>query len=219
MVMHANRQQLLIMGITEKSKDGMRYTVKHLTDYENISIRHAVLDEKYKTFEWLCLSDTTAMHMGPPDFPDIPVPDWQQFRNDFEDFYYEKDKRTQGAVMIITKGNEEIGCLCYACFHLKPQCTELDIWMKSKAYCGKGYGSFALKMLVDYLHTNFSVANFIIRPAEKNHRAIRAYEKIGFKSVADKNTTIKKYLLADFVEQYGDGDYGLEQTAVLTLEK
>lgn len=34
--------------------------------------------------------------------------------------------------MIIQDGDEEIGCVCYACFHLKPQKAELDIWLKEK---------------------------------------------------------------------------------------
>mgnify|MGYP001454459278 CR=1 FL=1 len=29
-----------------------------------ISIRHARVDEKHKTYTWLCLSDTASMHMG-----------------------------------------------------------------------------------------------------------------------------------------------------------
>jgi len=53
-----------------------------------VSLRPAEIFEKEKTYSWLCLSDTTAMHMGPPDYPESPVPDLESFNRDFEDFYY-----------------------------------------------------------------------------------------------------------------------------------
>jgi len=182
-----------------------------------ISIRHATLDEKYKTYEWLCLSDTTALHMGEPDYPESPIPDWDQFQSDFKDFYYQKEHVDLGAVMIISNNEDEIGCLCYACFHLYPKAAELDIWLNKLEHCGKGYGSIALRKLVEYLKYK-GFEKFIIRPSEKNTRAIRAYEKAGFKRVQDKIATIKDYLLPEFLDVYGDGDYGFQNTAVLVLE-
>ncbi|HOA81500.1 MAG TPA: hypothetical protein PKK61_10640 [Defluviitaleaceae bacterium] len=97
-----------------------------------VKIRHADISEKHKTYEWLCLSDTASMHMGEPDFPNNPIPSWEEFNEGFEDFYYQEETREKGSVMIIQDGDEEIGCVCYACFHLKPQKAELDIWLKEK---------------------------------------------------------------------------------------
>jgi diamine N-acetyltransferase len=51
-----------------------------------ITIRHANIAEKKKTYNWLCLSDTADMHMGEPDYPESPIPDWLQFQEDFRDF-------------------------------------------------------------------------------------------------------------------------------------
>jgi RimJ/RimL family protein N-acetyltransferase len=183
-----------------------------------ISIRHATLEEKYKTYEWLCLSDTASLHMGEPDYPESPIPDWDQFQNDFEDFYYQQEHRDLGSVMIISNDEDEIGCLCFACFHLTPKSAELDIWLNKSANCGKGYGTIALRKLVEYLKSEKGIEKFIIRPAEKNARAIRAYEKAGFKRVNDKMATIQAYLLPHYLDVYGDGDYGFQNTAVLVLE-
>lgn len=182
-----------------------------------ISIRHATLEEKYKTFEWLCLSDTASLHMGEPDYPESPIPDWNQFQNDFEDFYYQEEHQNLGSVMIISNDDDEIGCLCYACFHLIPQSAELDIWLNKREHCGKGYGTTALQKMIEYLKSEKGINKFIIRPSEKNTRAIRAYEKVGFKRVHDKIGTIKTYLLPDYIDVYGNGDYGFEDTAVLEL--
>jgi RimJ/RimL family protein N-acetyltransferase len=183
-----------------------------------ITIRHARLDEKKKTYEWLCLSDTTGMCMGPPDYPEHPVPDWKQFQEDFEDFYYCEAGQHLGSVMIIENDNEGIGCLCYACFHLRPKTAELDIWLNRKEHCGKGWGTVALRLLVKYLKTEKDIAEFIIRPSEKNIRAIRAYEKAGFSRAEDKERAVKEYLLEGYLEKYGNGDYGFDDTAVLVLE-
>jgi diamine N-acetyltransferase len=58
--------------------------------------------------------------------------------------------------------------------------VELDIWMKSEAFCGKGYGTDALEALCGYLHERFGVSQFMVQPSARNPRAIRAYEKVGF---------------------------------------
>ncbi len=182
-----------------------------------IKIRHAKIIEKEKTYNWLCLSDTTSMHMGEPDYPESPVPDWIQFQHDFEDFYYLESGNNKGSVMIIENDDEEIGCLCYACFHLKPNRAELDIWLNTKRHCGKGYGPQTLQLLIEYL-TKRDINKFIIRPSEKNLRAIAAYERAGFILATDKEKTVNEYLQKECVEEYGAGDYGFENTAILTME-
>ena len=59
--------------------------------------------------------------------------------------------------------------------------VELDIWMRSEACCGKGYGTEALDALCRHLHERFGVEEFMVQPSARNPRAIRAYEKLGFK--------------------------------------
>lgn len=184
-----------------------------------IRIRHANVEEKKKTYEWLALSDTACMHMGEPDYPGSPAPDWQEFQEDFEDFYYLESGKNKGAVMIIENDGEEIGCLCYACFHLKPGRAELDIWLKEKRLCGHGYGTEALLQLIQYLSDELFIERFIIRPSEKNQRAIAAYEKVGFVRARDKAQTVKDYLSEEYLEEYGEGDYGFQNTAVLIKEE
>lgn len=78
--------------------------------------------------------------------------------------------------------------MCYACFHLKPQKAEIDIWLKERKYCGKGYGTEALKLLCDYLKSNYSIKEFIIRPSVKNKHAIRDMKKL----VLEKYKIMKK---------------------------
>ncbi len=58
---------------------------------------------------------------------------------------------------------------------------------------GKGYGTDALKTLAKYLFDNFDVSKVWIEARANNPRAIRAYEKAGFK----KETLLEK---ADYFE-------------------
>ena len=178
-----------------------------------ISIRHARIDERKKTYNWYCDVFEKNDQM---DKSVVQKYSYQEYLDDFEDFYFEEQNK--GSVMIIQNDDDEVGCLCYACFHLKQNSAELDIWLKDEMTCGKGYGTSALKKLFEYLNKEKGIKSFIIRPSENNKRAIRAYQKVGFEIVKDKKESIAKYLKPEFLDKYGDGDYGLEDTAVLVLE-
>ncbi len=183
-----------------------------------LTIRPAALAEKQTTYEWLCCSDTTSLHLGPPDYPDHPVPTREEFERDFEDFYFLPTGRRQGSVMLIERAGEPIGCLCYACFHLQAGAAELDIWLKERRLCGCGYGTEALRLLVGYLRRELDISRFLIRPAARNARAVRAYAKAGFVDREEKLPVLRSFLREEYWDAFGSGDYGLEDTAVMTLE-
>lgn len=58
-----------------------------------------------------------------------------------------------------------------------------------------------------YLHADFVVETFIVRPSRRNQRAVYAYEKAGFRP--------SRLSLADQESIYGDGDY----SDTITLER
>lgn len=181
-------------------------------------IRHALIDEKRKTYEWMCLSDTATAHMGGTYFSENPIPNWDDFQASFEDFYYTESGRKFGSVMIITNEDKEIGCTCYACFHLHRQMAELDIWLKSESECGKGIGTQALKDTINYLNKELGINRFLIRPSEKNIRAIKSYQKAGFTYCNNKEEVLLGFYKPDLFNTHRGGDYGFENTAVLKLE-
>lgn len=181
-------------------------------------IRHALIDEKRKTYEWMCLSDTATAHMGGEEFLMNPVLTWEGFQEAFEDFYYMESGKRFGSVMIIFHENKEVGCTCYACFHLNNQMAELDIWLNSESECGKGIGTQALKDTINYLYKELGINKFLIRPSEKNIRAIKSYQKAGFIYCNHKEDVLRKYYKLDSFNTYKNGDYGFENTAVLILE-
>jgi len=180
-----------------------------------MKLRHAQLNERRKTFDWyanIACQDADKLWTEGQEYT------YGEFAADFEDFFYMEEGKRKGGVMIAEVNGEEVGCVCYTCFHLKKGAAELDIWLKDEKVCGKGYGTAAIMAVISYLKADLGTQRFIIRPAEKNTRAIRAYEKAGFRRVTNKMAAIDDYMMPEYTEVYGGGDYGAEETALLVLE-
>ncbi|MFX0091439.1 MAG: GNAT family N-acetyltransferase [Candidatus Hodarchaeota archaeon] len=58
--------------------------------------------------------------------------------------------------------------------------TEIGISIFNPKYWGKGYGSDAMIVLLDFAFSVLDLHNVSLRVNEFNQRAIKAYEKIGF---------------------------------------
>lgn len=94
---------------------------------------------------------------------------------------------------IIEFKNQPIGYIQY--FNIKPYEKDyementqdiwaVDMWIGEPDFWEKGIGSKSLKLLVDYIFKNLNAQKIIIDPHIDNPRAIRAYEKTGFKKVS-----------------------------------
>lgn len=75
----------------------------------------------------------------------------------------------------------------------------MDIIIGDKAYWNKGIGTKAIQLMSDYLLTEKGVDILLIAPQTWNKRAIRCYEKCGFKQLK----IIKDMELHD--DEYEDG--------------
>lgn len=146
-----------------------------------LTLRPAILQDKKKIFNWLTNSNMTREMMGPPEYPDSPVPSWTEFDMDYSDQYFDPSDPRAGQCYLIIHNDLEIGQINHNEIRHDLKCTELDIWMADRKYTGKGYGSSALKSLCFYLLKNFDCKTFYIAPSRRNTRAIRAYHKAGFK--------------------------------------
>ena len=59
----------------------------------------------------------------------------------------------------------------------------MDQFIGEPAYWNKGIGTSFLKLMADYLKEEKAAERILLDPHKNNHRAIRAYEKAGFKIV------------------------------------
>jgi RimJ/RimL family protein N-acetyltransferase len=166
---------------------------------KHIILRPAEPSDSRSIYEWLVASDLTQSMMGPPLFPEVELPSWEQFCSDYRHHFFDGSRSDSGRCYIIEVDNVAIGQLNYDGLDSTRRCAELDIWLRSSQYCSKGYGSDAINTLVAFLQSKYHVKEFVLRPSQRNPRAIRAYERASFTQVCmskEEQTRI-----------YGEGDY------------
>jgi RimJ/RimL family protein N-acetyltransferase len=161
-----------------------------MNDHETIAgnrvvLRPATPEDEQDILDWLLRSDVTPSMLGPPLFPERPVPLPENSSDRLDSHYLDGNAPHLGRCFLILVDREPVGQVTYndivELHGLKS--VELDIWMRSEACCGKGYGTEALDALCRYLHDRFGVEQFMVQPSARNPRAIHAYEKLGFKSL------------------------------------
>jgi diamine N-acetyltransferase len=150
---------------------------------ERVVLRPAIPGDEPQILEWLLHSDVTPSMLGPPLFPERPVPPPEDSSQRLDPHYLDGTAPELGRCFLILVDGEPVGQVTYNDIMERDglKQVELDIWMRSEACCGKGYGTDALVALCGYLHEQFGVEQFIVQPSARNPRAIRAYEKVGFK--------------------------------------
>ncbi|MDD5738839.1 MAG: GNAT family protein [Candidatus Pacebacteria bacterium] len=105
----------------------------------------------------------------------------EKFFEDWNDSYFDINSPEKGQCFWIVVNGGKIGQINYNEIDLKNKKVELDIIIGDEAETGKGYGTDALKALIKYLFDNFDINKIWIEARGNNPRAIRAYEKVGFK--------------------------------------
>jgi RimJ/RimL family protein N-acetyltransferase len=163
--------------------------------------------DRRAVFEWLAESDVTPSMMGPPLFPEVPPPTWEEFCNDYDSRFFDSSAPERVGSYVIEVEGESVGQVNYEVRGPSGGFVELDVWLRCESDCGHGYGSDALRTLMRHLHDALGATEFIIRPSARNPRAIRAYQKAGFALVPMS--------ASEQARMYGEGDY--TDTVVLRL--
>jgi len=147
-----------------------------------VTLRPSTLDDRRPVYDWSANSDVTRAMMGPPTYPEHPVPTWEDFCEDHKPHFFDGSAPHLGRCYIIIVNNEPVGQVYYNDIEERDykKRTEMDLWMRSEQYCGHGFGSDALLTLCEHLARQMGVQEFMVQPSARNPRAIRAYEKIGF---------------------------------------
>lgn len=139
-----------------------------------------------------------------------PAPTWEEFNESESESFFSGLPSKQGSYLLIYFNGEVIGSISYANEYTKEIHSELDIWIRTIKYTGQGIGTEAINLLIDYLHKEYSIEVFIIRPWIKNVNAIKAYKKCGFEEM--KNFNPEDFYSSENLEKYGNGDYGEDET-------
>jgi RimJ/RimL family protein N-acetyltransferase len=151
-----------------------------------VILRPATPMDRKPIFDWLTNSDLTNQMMGPPAYPDSKIPVWAEFIEDYKEYFFDGSQPLSGRCFVIEVNSEPIGQINHDKIYPPDNSTELDIWLKSSRYTGKGYGTDAIVTLCDFLTRTLGCRKFIISPSKRNLNAIKAYKKAGFVETDDK---------------------------------
>ncbi len=95
----------------------------------------------------------------------------------------EGTKNTLTLAILAKPDYELIGVISLAKIDWVSRNAELGVFIGNKELWGQGLGTEAIILLLDYVFNVLSLAKVYLRVLEYNKRAIRAYEKVGFKIV------------------------------------
>lgn len=182
-----------------------------MTDIEGriIRLRPARESDRRDVYQWLAASDLTPSMLGPPHYPQAPPPTWEEFCADYGPHFFDGLTPEIEASYIIEHAGEAVGQVNYEVRNAPVRHAELDIWLRSEADTGHGYGPDALMALTAYLSASLGIRTFLLRPSARNRRAIRAYQKAGFEIIP--------MTAQEQIKTYGPGDY--DDTVVLVMER
>ena len=119
--------------------------------------------------------------------PDI-LPYWEgkvktleEIQAHYTSEYFTDDDPYAGRCFTIEKENTPIGMICYNRIDREHRNVEFDMLIGDKKYWNQGLGSDALRAFVWYLLSSFPLNRIWLGTYSYNQRALRAYEKVGFK--------------------------------------
>ena len=86
--------------------------------------------------------------------------------------------------------NEQVGKCAFTDIDHLNQSGEIGIYIGNKDYWNKGYGTEALTLLLDYGFKALNFHNIQLKVYSFNERAIKSYEKIGFKTFGKRREAL-----------------------------
>lgn len=119
------------------------------------------------------------------------------FFKDWNEGYFSLKKPKAGQCFWIIVKKKKIGVIAYNKID-KHKNAEVDIIIGDKEDMNRGYGSDAIKTLCAFLLKRLKVNKVWIEARINNPRAIRAYEKAGFKK--EKILKKKDFFQGEFVD-------------------
>ncbi len=182
-----------------------------------VKLVEATLSDRKKAYDWLFNSDFSDFLMKLEGFTRETMPAYEDFTGEYWDFFFDGTQPENGRCFKIVdeSNNEEVGFIYYMAFHTKEGVAELDVWLKSLEFTGKGIGPSAITKLVQKLNKELGFQTFFMRPAKENTRAVNSYKKAGFN---ETELVAEDYYKPEFIEEYRKGGYG-EGKDVFLLKK
>lgn len=152
---------------------------------EFIKLRPSNMYDKLKVFDWL-----TNWMLDTAEFPDTPIPSWEQFDKNYFDYFFDGSKPESGRCFLIMNEGLEIGQINYTCFDTDGNSSKLDLWYSDKQYAEQDFGSHALDILCSYLNQTYGITKIYAQVSRKNQHEISLYLKAGFIETSEVPTNL-----------------------------
>lgn len=143
---------------------------EYIGKIENLAIRIATREDAKILCKWW--SDGKVMaHAGFPKGIDTDI-------NELMERISKEEDNSRRLIIEI-----DSTCVGEMCFRINDNSAEIGIKICDFSYQEKGYGTKAIKMLINYLFQDRDVDKIVLDTNLNNTRAQHVYEKIGFKKV------------------------------------
>jgi RimJ/RimL family protein N-acetyltransferase len=146
-----------------------------------VALRYAEAADRERAYEWYARSDLTPSFLGPPLYPDYPVPGFETFCDRYQPFCFDGTRPFEGRALVIQAEATDIGFLSHGPIGLLHDVVELDLWFAARALCGKGRGADAIGLACAWMQEAFGIDRFLMRPSRRNVHALRAIRRAGFR--------------------------------------
>ncbi|WP_257350360.1 GNAT family N-acetyltransferase [Pseudalkalibacillus decolorationis] len=148
---------------------------------KKVELRPVSLEDFKRTYQWRNDEETAKLEAGTGLFHHSHVP-LEQIEDTYEKAIKKLDKRDAGEFSIYTQEEnpKHIGLICYRELNIVARRCTLGIGIGDKEYWGNGFGSDAMKALINYLFQTMNLNRVQLDTWSGNVRAIRSYEKCGF---------------------------------------
>ena len=143
-------------------------------------MRPLLQDEAELVYEWATSSDATPYWYG--EMYGDQIPSREDFFADFKPHYFDESDPEKGRAFAIEIDGNIIGHVHYNNIDRSDNSVELDIMIMDRENWNRGYGSDALRALSSYLFEHKGIGTCFIEAILKNPRAVRAYQKAGFRT-------------------------------------
>jgi len=128
----------------------------------------------------------TRKWVADPEIARWILPAWPLLPSSWEEWlrriYSSPDARHFAIVLL---DGRHIGNVSLHSIRWEEKVAELGIVIGEKDCWGKGYGPEALRLLLSYAFWELGLARIVLHVHRRNHRAIRAYKKVGFVEVPE----------------------------------
>jgi len=98
----------------------------------------------------------------------------------------------QNYAIVLNEGNEMIGNISLMEINNKNRTATVGLFIGEETRRGKGYGTQAIKLLLQYGYETLNINNFMLHVHGDNERAIACYKKVGFKEIGRRRQAVYK---------------------------